>query len=415
MLLKFLFGCFPLLFAFFLLNFSSLLPLRTVSAQGCNPNTVGTNQLLGCLYDGTTFNQLGENAPSGPVVTNTAGQAALTALYQDWQTSAASPTTGADTFSARWKGNFIFQPGTYTFYAYSDDGTRIFRGNNTTNILTNNQTGINSWSDHGANLRLESPPVTYTSTTTDLITVEYYENNASAMASFGWNYTPPSSYAQTPLPIYRFLNAAGVDHFYSSSSNPPQNYVSEGVAFYAYAPPCLNGTMPVYRSYNASIVDHFYSLDPNEGLSSGYVSEGIEFCAYNATGTGRIPVFRLWQLSGGDHFYTTSAQERDSAINNDGYVLEGGSGYFFALPTPPSPTPTQIPTSTPTPTPLVGDVDRNGCVGIIDLSIWLFAYRTGVVQQGTYPNIDNNGIIDLLDFNQWSHTMATMPNVLCQS
>lgn len=86
------------------------------------------------------------------------------------------------------------------------------------------------------------------------------------------------------------------------------------------------------------------------------------------------------------------------------------------IPTPTTIPPTTIPTATPTPTPLVGDVDRNGCVGIIDFNIWLFSYQRNTVQVGTYPDVDGNGTVNLLDYNLWFQKMLTLPtNLICAS
>ena len=41
----------------------------------------------------------------------------------------------------------------------------------------------------------------------------------------------------------------------------------------------------------------------------------------------RVPLFRLYSAAQGDHFYTTSADERDNAIAQYGYVSEGIACY----------------------------------------------------------------------------------------
>lgn len=74
------------------------------------------------------------------------------------------------------------------------------------------------------------------------------------------------------------------------------------------------------------------------------------------------------------------------------------------------------PTLTPTPTPLAADVDRNGCVGIVDFNLWLRAYQSGTAQPGTSPDINGDGKIDLLDFNAWYIAMRSLAGTdrLCQ-
>lgn len=88
---------------------------------------------------------------------------------------------------------------------------------------------------------------------------------------------------------------------------------------------------------------------------------------------------------------------------------------------PPDTTPTDTPTPTqeaPTPTPvspLATDVDRNGCVGIVDFNIWLQAFQTGTVAPNTFPDINGNESIDIVDFNQWIRDMVGLPaDKLCQ-
>lgn len=92
-----------------------------------------------------------------------------------------------------------------------------------------------------------------------------------------------------------------------------------------------------------------------------------------------------------------------------------------ATPTPrptstPIPTATPVPTSTPTPLPtatpipIAADVDRNGCVGIVDFNLWLQAF-TGNPAPNTYPDINSDGRITIQDFNVWFRTMRTGNNI----
>jgi hypothetical protein len=71
------------------------------------------------------------------------------------------------------------------------------------------------------------------------------------------------------------------------------------------------------------------------------------------------------------------------------------------------------PTVTPTPTPkpkIRSDVNGNGCVDIIDFSLWLSAFKAGVAVPESNPDINRDGRIDLLDFNEWFITMRTGGN-----
>lgn len=76
-----------------------------------------------------------------------------------------------------------------------------------------------------------------------------------------------------------------------------------------------------------------------------------------------------------------------------------------ATPTP-RPTSTPIPTPTATPIPLAADVDRNGCVGIVDFQIWsrFFIFRP-IPPLGMHLDINDDGAVNILDFNKWHQTM----------
>lgn len=95
----------------------------------------------------------------------------------DWRKN--SPINGLDpnNFSVRWSGYILPKTSeTYTIYARSDDGVRVW---------INNQLIIDAWNDHSAtefsgNIFLNSG-VKY------LIKVEYYEKNAYATAKLSWS------------------------------------------------------------------------------------------------------------------------------------------------------------------------------------------------------------------------------------
>jgi hypothetical protein len=85
-----------------------------------------------------------------------------------------------------------------------------------------------------------------------------------------------------------------------------------------------------------------------------------------------------------------------------------------ATPTPsstPTPSPTATPTATLTPTVTptptgtatapAADINRDGCVSLVDFNIWLTAFKTGVVPPGTFPDVNNDGAVSLVDFNLW--------------
>ncbi len=91
----------------------------------------------------------------------------------DWGNGSPAPGVGNDRFSVRWTRTLNFNPGTYRFDVFSDDGIRVW---------VNNALIIDQWRDQSdgrfsANVNLSG------STT---IRVEYYENVGRAAVSLSW-------------------------------------------------------------------------------------------------------------------------------------------------------------------------------------------------------------------------------------
>lgn len=123
----------------------------------------------------------------------------------------------------------------------------------------------------------------------------------------------------------------------------------------------------------------------------------LTFTAISTTGTGTVS------------FGRTDLASFGSLLSVSKVTINYAIGQVPSPSVGPSVTPTVGPTNGPTLTPLAADVDRNGCVGIQDYNKWAQAFQTGVVQQGTFPNINNDGQVDLLDFNQWYNAMLSLP------
>jgi len=109
------------------------------------------------------------------------GQPALTRLdsilYFNWEDDPPDEGIGKDNYSVRWSG-FITPTltRTYTFYAASDDGVRVF---------IDGKNLIENWSDHGATV--DSAKIDLVAGKSYSIRVEYYENGGNAVLILGWD------------------------------------------------------------------------------------------------------------------------------------------------------------------------------------------------------------------------------------
>ena len=142
---------------------------------------VGINRLSGCLYDwpGSTPPPIPENgvpagnAPLGPVFS---GLPSFVGLDTNWG-DAGTQFTGVDTFSAKWRGNFVLPAGTYRFSVGSDDGVRV---------KVNGVTKIDRWIPRIFQEGSDTFEQTFDGVTPTLIEIEYFEQGALARIKFGW-------------------------------------------------------------------------------------------------------------------------------------------------------------------------------------------------------------------------------------
>lgn len=146
-------------------NYSSPSSSATVTTPaGAAPTSCvpATNAFTGCYYNNTDLNGV-------PVLIRTDSQ-----INFDWRLASPDPSVPAANYSVRWQGNFSFGEGTYTFYATTSDGMRMYIDG----VLV-----LDRWRDQ--------PVYTYIvrralSQGTHLITVEYYERTRSAAAYLSW-------------------------------------------------------------------------------------------------------------------------------------------------------------------------------------------------------------------------------------
>ena len=98
-------------------------------------------------------------------------------LNFDYLNFPPDPSVPARNFSVRWQGNFVLNPGTYTFTVVAGDGIRL---------LIDGQPLLNNWVDHY--------PTAYTVTQavsagTHLIEVDHYEANGGDVVQVSWKNT----------------------------------------------------------------------------------------------------------------------------------------------------------------------------------------------------------------------------------
>ncbi|WP_052380680.1 PA14 domain-containing protein [Paenibacillus camerounensis] len=148
-----------------------------------------------------------------------------------WGNGSPDPGIGEDTFSVRWTG--YIKPKlseTYTFYADSDDGVRVW---------VNDQLIIDKWITQAS--EITSLPIYLTAGFKYRIRVEYFENGGGASFRLSWSsnnqvketvpqsqlYLPPVSYAPLEyhydsngrLDYIRYPNSDIVRYYYDSNGN----------------------------------------------------------------------------------------------------------------------------------------------------------------------------------------------------
>jgi len=118
-------------------------------------------------WQGKYFNNV--NLSGSPVLTRNDH-----AVHFDWGLNSPGSNVPADNFSVRWERKQFFEAGLYRFYARSDDGIRVWVGN---------QLRLDEWRDRSP--QTNSFDVYLTAVNHD-IRVEYYERTLGASVQF-WN------------------------------------------------------------------------------------------------------------------------------------------------------------------------------------------------------------------------------------
>ena len=145
--------------------------------------------------------------------------------------------------------------------------------------------------------------------------------------------------------VYRFVDPEADVYFYTTDKNERDSIINdlpryqyEGGSYKAFTEEEadeLTGLKPVYRFFNNSTGVHIYTIDENERnviqeTLPNYVSEGVAYYAYENQLADSVPVYRFYNTEADAHFYTPSAQERDETLETfPNYQLEGDSGVSF--------------------------------------------------------------------------------------
>jgi hypothetical protein len=134
------------------------------------------------------------------------------------------------------------------------------------------------------------------------------------------------------VPLYRYWNAGGGDHFYTTDwnelggGNYGWGYEEVQCEVFATQAP---GSVPLHRYWNPDNCDHFYTTDWNElGQGNyGWGYEGVQCYVYPGKNPDTIPLHRYWNPTNGDHFYTTDWHELGGG--NYGWGYEGIQCYVY--------------------------------------------------------------------------------------
>ena len=132
-----------------------------------------TTAWTGCYYSDQNLTALGLVRTDPTILFN-------------WGVGSPDPTIPADHFSARWKGIFNFNAGSYTFTVTADDGFRLY---------IDGVKVMDHWVDESATTYTQTLAVTGGNHN---ITMEYYDDTGSAVANLQWQLAPNVSDTQPP-------------------------------------------------------------------------------------------------------------------------------------------------------------------------------------------------------------------------
>jgi len=98
------------------------------------------------------------------------------AIDFDWKAAAPAPELPADGFSVRWQGRWTFEEGGYRFYAYADDGVRVW---------VDGAIVVDRWRHQAATIAYGDM---YLQAGEHEVQVEYFEGIDQALVRAWWDY-----------------------------------------------------------------------------------------------------------------------------------------------------------------------------------------------------------------------------------
>ncbi|MBI2443189.1 MAG: DNRLRE domain-containing protein [Candidatus Levybacteria bacterium] len=148
-----------------------------------------------------------------------------------------------------------------------------------------------------------------------------------------------------------------------------------------------------------------YNARPAHGATfatntGGTIGTYREIDVTNAVNSEKGQLFSFAIENSGDDDFNFAS--RESA--NDPQLVVTFASTATNTPVPPTATPTRTPTplpptNTPTPVQIVGDINKDGRVDLLDFNIWRDEFLDTV--QTTQSDLNADGKVDLLDFNMW--------------
>ncbi|MDP3278615.1 MAG: hypothetical protein Q8Q09_25725 [Deltaproteobacteria bacterium] len=125
--------------------------------------------------------------------------------------------------------------------------------------------------------------------------------------------------------------SSGVEHFYTTNRTEAAccGFTVEFENFFYLYGSMAPGTSPLRRCYSAAQGRHLMTTAAD---CEGFAPEGIMGYIGTSATCGAVPLYRLYNPSNRDNFFTTSAPERDNAVNNLGYQARELVGYVWTRP-----------------------------------------------------------------------------------